>query len=660
MKIQRIIFILIFCVGLSSSTVAQVNSTDLDSTNIDSTVLQPVGFSDGDLSTGNDTTKESFKVRPWEFHAPLASYLAETDSTLRWQSWPDWTYKLSRDPGVIPYRMGTSLRSNAVQRFAHEPRHQQLYWEGIPMNDPVSGAVNWERIPEHKIGAFYNQDLGTQYRSTYYLKQYYLSKPLSRLIYSESKFSHRNLKFEVSHNLSRRTNVQLSYWDRRTGGEYPNSEVTGRQIFAKVSHHLSENQYLKLNFVNNNFDVGRPFGYSTQDLRLFPFDRFTAVANEPSAKSQEQANTLALTYYQRSADSTEVTDNLHAGIYYKKNARSLNSSTDSTSYAVKSAGIMGKKWWRIGGLSLQASANYQQFFNQTKVNGSLPADDWSLLDTEGRVTLDFTPIIDFKGGVNFKYRSDGFQSYRVNMSSDISVGPLTITPGVSSGTVMPTIQQLYWNSASYQGNPSLKEEKIQEGHAMASLSLGPSAKVGLRAQHKDIIDGLAIVDSSFVNISNYASQSAAVFFEWDPTHFEFDGSVNLHRFTNSLLNSKTSIAMDPAKRVWLKGSAYWKGYMFDRATYVKVGASGMISPFRYQADHYQPQLNIWQPVSNDQRLPFFTNVDIDISARVRSIIFELSWENVFDDVSQLGYFETAQYPMSSRRFIFGVRALFRN
>lgn len=660
MKIQRIIFILIFCVGLSSSAVAQIDSTGLDSTHIDSTILQPLDISDEDLDAASDTTKELFTVAPWEFHAPLGSHLAETDSTLRWQSWPDWTYKLSRDPGVIPYRMGTSLRSNAVQQFAHEPRHQQLYWEGISMNDPVSGAVNWGLIPEHKIGAFYNQDLGTQYRSTYYLKQYYLRKPLSRLIYSESKFSHRNLKFEVSHNLSRRTNVQLSYWDRRTGGEYPNSEVTGRQIFAKVSHHLSENRYLKLNFVNNSLDVGRSFGYSTSDLRLFPFDRFSATANEPSARSQEQANVLALNYYQRNADSTEVTDNLHAGIYYKKNARSLNSSTDSTSYAVKSAGILGKKWWQIGGLSLQASVNYEQFFNQTKADGNLPADNWSLLDAEGRVILDFTPIIDFKGRASIKYRSDGFQSYNINLSSDISVGPFTVTPGVSTGTVMPTIQQLYWNSASYQGNTSLQSEKIQEARAKATMSLGPDAKVGVRAQHKDVVDGLAIVDSSFTNIPNYASQSATAFFEWEPPHFEFDGSVNFHRFTSSLFNPGTSITMDPAKRVWLKGSAYWKGYMFNRATYIKAGASGMISPFPYQADHYQPRLDIWQPISNDQRLPFFTNVDVDISARVRSIIFELSWENVFDDVSQLGYFETAQYPMSGRRFIFGVRALFRN
>src|SRR5699024_9898087 len=113
-------------------------------------------------------------------------------------------------------------------------------------------------------------------------------------------------------------------------------------------------------------------------------------------------------------------------------------------------------------------------------------------------------------------------------------------------------------------------------------------------------------------------------------------------------------------RIWFKGGAYWKGYLFNRAAYVKAGVSGMISPSRYQSEHYNPELDFWQPASNDQQLPVFNNLDVDLSARIRSIIFVLRFQNVLDDVSQRGYFETAGYPMSQRRFMLGVRALFRN
>ena len=663
---MRITYVLLFLVlGVQVMGIAQVDSTRIDSVVIDSTMLVPVELPPEKPSTEEtadslDQPKELFKVTPWEFHAPLASDLVATDSTLRWQYWPDWSYKLNREPGIISYRLGTSIRTNAVQRDAHEPRHQQLYWEGVSLNDPVSGTLNWSLIPQHKISEFYNEELGVQHRSSYYQHQYYLNKPLSRLLYSESKFSFRNLEFEVSHNLSQRTNIEVSYWDRRTGGEFPNSEITGRQIYGKLSHHLGQNQYLKLNYLSNNYDIGQPFGYNISNLRNYSFDRFTTIANQSTPRSQETSSLLALNYYQRSPDTTQAVDNLHAGIFYRGSERSLTYTADTTRYKVQSAGANAAKWWNLGGLSVEARASYEQFFNQSTAEESLPADNWSTLKTEGKIVLDYTPIIDLKGGGAFRLRSDGYQGFRLNASSDIELGGLQLTAGASSGSILPTPQQLYWQSVDYEGNADLQNEKIQEARAELNYRFTPDTRIGVRAQHKDITDGIMMVDSTFTNITSYGSQSATAFFEWDLEHFEFDGSATAHRFTDSYTNPSGTIPMSTRERLWLKGSAYWKGYLFDRATYVKAGVHGMLAPFNYQADHYNPVLDTWQPVSDDQLLPVFNRVDVDISARVRSIVFTLRWENVLDDVSQLGYFETAQYPMSNRRFIFGVRALFRN
>jgi hypothetical protein len=615
---------------------------------------QPADDSDG------DKVKPLFRVQPWKFHAPLGADLVATDSTLRWQNWPDWSYRLNRRPGIISYRLGNNNRSNAVQRNAHEPRHQQLYWEGISLNDPVSGTLHWSVIPQHKLSQFYSQELGTQHRSTFYNHQYYINKPLSRLVYTESKYSFRNLEFEVSHNLSQRTNVELSYWDRRGGGEFPNSEITGRQIYGKLSYHLNQRRYLKLNYMNNNFDMGMPFGYDIPNLATYTFDRFNTSANQSSATSGQTSSLLALNFYQRRADTTKATDNLHGGLFYRGNKRSLTSSSDSTGYKVRSLGLMANKWWKWKGLSLEGYARYEYFFNSTSTENSFLADNWSLLKTEGTLQLDYTPIVDFRAGGSFKLRTDGFDGYRLNATLDVVLGKLTISPGASTGSIMPTPQQLYWHSAGYHGNADLNNETIHEVRAKLSYDLNNEIKIGLRGQHKDITDGIMLTDSTFSNVTSYASQSATAFVEWNPRHFEFSGSATAHQFTDSYINSTKTIPMLNRKRVWLKGSAYWKGYLFDRATYVKAGVSGMMAPFRYQADHYDPVLDTWQPVSDDQQLPVYNRLDIDISARVRSIMFLLRWENVLDDVNQLGYFETAQYPMGNRRFIFGVRALFRN
>lgn len=663
MNLLRVTYLISLFILVQSLAFAQVNSMRIDTVVIDSTLLQSVEIPPAASSPQQAEGEEQetlFKVSPWKFHAPMGSALSETDSTLRWQNWPDWTYKLNREPGVISYRLGTGIRSNAVQRNAHEPRHQQLYWEGISLNDPVSGMIDWKLIPQHKVSEFYTKDLGIKHRSSYYHRQYYLNEPLSRLLYSESDFSYRNLEFDVSHNLSQRTNIEVSYWDRKAGGEYPNSEINGRQIYGKVSHHLDKNRYLKLNYVNNNYNIGQPFGYNIQNLANYHFDRFSAVATQLSATSEETKSLLTLNYYQRSADTTKATDNFHAGIFYQGNQRSLTYTADTTRYHLKSVGTSAKKWWNWGGLTLESSASYEQFFNQSGPEGSLPASNWSLLKTEGNLSIDYTPIVDLRGGVEFRIRSDGYQSYRMSVTSDIEIGGFTLSPGASSGVVMPTPQQLYWSSLEYNGNTELKNEKIQEVRGSIRYNFNPDTKIGLRGQHKDVLDGIMVINSAFSNVESYSSQSATAFFKWDHTAFELDGSATIHRFTDSYTNPTSTIPMSPAERVWLKGSAYWKGYLFDRATYVKAGVSGMTAPLRYQADHYNPVLDYWQPISEDQHLPVFNRLDVDISARVRSIMFILRWENVLDDVNQLGYFETAQYPMSNRRFIFGVRALFRN
>lgn len=666
MKLPFITYVFLILSVASSGAWAQVDSTSIDSVTIDTTVFRQVEIPEESASSdtlGSEAPKPLIKIVPWQFHSPLGAELAATDSTLRWQIWPDWTYKLNREAGVVSYRMGTALRSNAVQRYAHEPRHQQLYWEGISLNDPVSGMLNWSLIPMHKISRVYNEDLGTHYRSTYYLRQYYLNEPLSRLIYSESKFSSRNLEFEVSHNLSQKTNIELRYWDRREGGEYNNSEVIGRQIFFKASHHLDDRRYLKLNYVNNKMDIGRPFGYFLSDMQNFGFDHYNTPANETSGNSTEINNLLAVNFYQRDDDTTmeEEPSNLHASLYHRSTQRRARYSADSTSYNIGSVGLSTRKWWTKGIIDIEGGFNYEYFFNKEQPNAVLATDNWGLLEAEGKTSIHLAPIVSLKGGGNIRSRSDGFRSYRLNVSADVNMGRLSLSPGLSTGSVMPTPQQLYWESEEFAGTPDLLNEKVQEARARLTYDVTPDTELGVRVQHKDLKDGLVVnTDSVFTNTDSYASQSATAFFNMDITNFEFNGSATYHRYTDSFSEPQETIPMFNSERIWLKGGAYWKGYLFGKATYVKAGLSGMIAPFRYQADNYNPELDYWQPVSDDQQLPVFNRLDLDISARIRSLVFVMRWQNVLDDVSQLGYFETAGYPMPQRRFLFGVRALFRN
>lgn len=653
----RYTYLALFCIAATATVVrAQVDTTDTDSIGVDTTAIALPA--DSVLA---DSVKEVFKVVPWKYHAPLRSQLVSSDSTLRWQIWPNWTYKKNRDPGVITYRLGTIERTNAFLIDAHEPRYQRLMWEDISQNDPVSGTVNWDFIPHHKIDYFYAEEEGLYYDSNYFLRQYYLNKPLSQLNYNESKFNTRSLEFVVSQNFSQKTNAEISYWDRRDGGEYNNSSVSGPQIFARVFHQLDHRQALKLSFLNNNYTIGEPFGYVIPDLNNFAFDRFQTAAEESGAQSKIGATTLSLSYYRRK-DTTRTADNLHAGLFFNSRNRSLSYSADDTYYRVQSAGVNGRKWLGLGPLQLEGALSYEFFLNKDRGRSNVNTGNWGLFKAHTEAVL--TPIkpVAINGSLRFQNRSDGYDEYTVQLGLGLNSGSrLYFNAGAAVGTIMPTLQQLYWNSVEFSGNAGLVNEEVREAHAELSLKPFETLKVGVRGQIKDIQKAIMLgSDSTFTNISPYNSVSVTPYIELNSTRFELAGSATYHQYAQFLESSSQPLPLDGNKRVWLKGSAYVKGYLFDRATYIKAGLAGMMSPFSYQAGHYNPVLDFWQPLSNDQFLPAFHRLDVDISARVRTIMILLRWENVLDDVTQLGYFETAGYPMTQRRFIFGIRALFRN
>ncbi len=682
----RLTYLCCFCLFLIPAAYGQIDGPVADSTAGDTLpdiVRPPAVYLGSDTVLVRDTlfrmveqytfslagTEEEdsdlppFKIFPWEYNMSLHARITSTDSTLRWQVWPNWVYKKNRDPGVFSYRLGTIGRTNAYLHYAHEPQYQQLFWEDVSLNDPVSGTVNWDVIPLHKLSFLYENDTGINHVTGYVLKQHYLSQPLSQLIYRESKFNTRSLEFLVSQNFGAQTNAEISYWDRRDGGEYSNSEVGGRQIFARVYHLLDHRQLIKVHLLSNSYTIDEPFGYGITDLARFAFDPYMANPQQTSAESELSASNIAINYYRRGADTTHVSpESFRAGIFFNSRKRDLTYSVDSTFYKVQSIGINAHKWLNLNPLYLDGSISNELFMNGERDRSDLEHGNWNVFSAKASATLRPLPLLEISGSAEIRNRSDGFISH--TLYAGVSMRPawlLRASAGISQGTVMPTPQQLYWSSLEYRGNPGLVHEKINKIEGSVSLDLSDNVSLGVKGQLKDIRDGIMIEgDSTFANMAPYNSAAASVFFDFNSNRFELTGSASYHQYGRFIQPHSAPLPMDGNSRIWLKGGAYVKGYLFSRATYVKAGLWGMISPLRYQAGHYNPVLDYWQAASNDQYLPPFDRLDLDISARLRSIMITLRWENILDDVSQLGYFETAQYPMGRRRFIFGFRAFFRN
>ncbi|MDZ7694477.1 MAG: putative porin [Balneolaceae bacterium] len=617
-------------------------------------------------STLADTTQApaepTFRIIPWKKNYAIDAQKASGDSLMRWQNWPVWTFKKNRDPGVLSFRLGTVGRSSSLMIDAHEPRHQQLLWEDIPMQNRVSGTINWNVIPIHKVESIYEEGNGITHSTNFYLKEYYVNQPMSRLIFDESKFDRRALEFWITQNFTQKTNAEISYRDRRGGGGFPRSSFTGSQIYGRVYHQMDNTQFFKVRFLNSSRNLNEPFGYNIPDLGNYTFNRFSTSPNQSNAASESTFNTLAVSYHRRPADSTAVPEKFRAGLYMDNQKREVSYSADTTYYKIRTLGMFAHKWLDWSPLKVEGLLRYELFLNKERDRSSLETGNWGLATGTGNIQFKPFPWISLDGEATYKYRDDGFSSY--SLGGDVAFNladRVSLTGGVSRGSLMPTPQQLYWNSAEYSGSTDLAPEKILEAHASTNVTILDGLNVGAKGQYKQVTDAAFLnTENQFVNVPEYESVSATGFSDFTNQHIELSASATAQQYLNAGTGMSNNMPAFNTTRIWFKGGAYWKGYLFDRATYLKAGLSGMFSPMPYQSEHYNAALDFWQPASTDQQLPWYSRLDVDISARVRSIMFVMRFENVLDDVNQLGYFETAGYPMPPRRFLFGVRAVFNN
>ena len=111
----------------------------------------------------------------------------------------------------------------------------------------------------------------------------------------------------------------------------------------------------------------------------------------------------------------------------------------------------------------------------------------------------------------------------------------------------------------------------------------------------------------------------------------------------------------------VRSHAFWKGYVFERAAYTKMGIRLYGSPFTSRSLAFDTAAQWWS-VQQDglAEQAAFLRTDLEISSRVRSMMVFLRWENVGQGVLGPGYFGADSFPMPGRRLVVSIKATFRN
>ncbi|MEX2573501.1 MAG: hypothetical protein WD317_04355 [Balneolaceae bacterium] len=583
---------------------------------------------------------------------------AETDSTLRWFMALDWTSRMYREPGVITYRTGQLGLPSGLDIHSYENRHQKLILNEMDVTNPVTGQINWNRVPIHKIRTVQISDRGYTHRSRVNLREYYTVQPRTYLNFDEGAGDYRSLEFSFTHNFDARTNVELAFWDRRDGDNQPRNELEGRQITMKARHNLTDRVVLKAGYVNNGLDHQRSFGYNVPDPAFYHFNPYNAQPVEPNANSNLTTNDLYAQIFRRPDENRPAT--AAAGLSYQTNNWSLEYSQDSTAYALSNMGAFGWQEFRAGESTHRVKASAYALGDGS--GRSLTADSWFGWETALRSEMRIFPWLNGRLEGRHEGRNDDRTGYEAAASLVVEpVDWFRVEGFGGTGLSIPDLQSLYWNSIDYLGNENLAGESGFHTGVLSELQLGSHISAGMRLETRDVSDGIfPDPDGTFTNIDPYTSLSATGWLNLDSPLFEGSVSATMKDFSSASANP-VNIRLDQGgTRTWVKGSFYWKNYLFERATFVKAGLSGMISPGGYLPSDYVVPLNRWHHGGAGRLLPGFHRVDVDVSARIRWFMLMLRYENVLDGVQQAGYFEADSYPMPGRRLIVALRIVFTN
>jgi hypothetical protein len=615
-------------------------------------------------------TLDTMSIWNYRFAGSLSN--AETDSSLRWVNMVNLFDRYYQQRGAITYRMGTVGRMDAMDFHGYETRHLNLEMEGLTLNNPLTGAVDWNRLPIRKISEFAEADYGATYRSQARLIDHYLIQPRTYLNFDEGKFNYRSLDFVFIQNIRQQTNLEFSFWDRRDGGGYNRSGAEGRQAAVMIYHQLSDRWLLKGAYINNAMDRDESFGYSVQDPVFFAFNRFTEQPNRSNAGSNQTSSDIYIQTHYRPDKNDDVRTEF--GLHFQRDKWALSYTADTLDTQFDKAELYARQHLAFGASHLTATGRV--FYLNEAVGRNISDSGWA----GGRADLDLTQNITSWSSINAFARAELWDDTRssIELSGRLQITPsgrteLSVFGGILSSA--PDIQASYWQSEEYSGSRSLLNEETITAGALAQFGIGSFFALGLRGDFRNTENAVFLnPENLFTNIDPYSQVSGTGWISLDSRVFEGEVSATYKRYFSDSENFINRLLDTAGDRTWIKGHLYWKSYLFNRATFVTAGFSGMVSPNPFRTAEFIVPLNRWQHGTNLNRFqtgtsqngtndflnPSYYRLDLDVSARIRWFMLLLKWENILDRVNQQGYFESTGYPMPERRFILGLRILFTN
>lgn len=656
MKIALIIgFVIVMFVrtGYSQDPVPQ-DTLKVAPVEVDTTLSQPRISPDSLQSRDKiDQKRPDFAIYPVRMAQIPGSIVILTDSTIRWRQWLEYQEFVAGQIGTTSFRLGAMGRTDLLLTSGLGGPQFEFRLEGMDWRNPVTGHSRMSDVPLERLNQVSEREQGGRLIHEAGLFSIYSPKPITRVSYIQTAYELRNTDARVSRMIDHRSGFDLIYQGKNNASEFRRMGTESRQAGVRYFRHLSPDWYAQGLVLYTGSEHEESDGYQLPSLSGFNFSRFFANPTRQSAQSRIRSTQAMISLSRVSPDSEE---NLNHTVtrfssYYDRFKREFSDTDINFGYDIHQFNLGAEHTLELGFLQVHGTAKAYTAFTGGQTD--LSVDGWSGYRAEVNTSIGLIPGIEFPTGIRLDGRSDGYQT--VGLDAGVAWSPIEIISvrgDYSVGSHMPEIGTKY---ATQYVTHTQELSSTDYQRARIGLELG-SAENGLRFQLQGSatsMDNYTVLspDRGYSQINGVQFLTASAGLLWNHPNWEASTS-GIFLDQNVSGNAQTTL--------FNVTSLHWKGYVLSKASYIRGGVTGTTSFLAVNTPQYHAVIDDWSYQSAYDPIPAYSRLDVDLSARVRSLIFMFKYENVLQNVGQAGYFETAPYPMPSRRFRFGLRVVFIN
>jgi outer membrane receptor protein involved in Fe transport len=636
-----------------------------------------------------DTTRKArpdsvmhFDMRRWAGSLTLSADTVGTitATSMEWQAPVSLSDVLANVPGVFmadpssigqyfrPYVRGIDWRGTAVML------------DGIPMNDPTSGALNLSMIPAgmaHRIETV----IGT--RSFMYgtgatgaainiiRPRVSRVKPVTRIRYEESDYSYATSDGMFVQDISERVNVQAGYQYQGTTGRFDNSGHEQWSIRSDVRYHPAKDWDLTAHYLYTQTQTGLNEGIDlTQTGTALAFSTQQAIVHNPDAYEKLTRHDLAIRLSGSFTDDSTAHTSVSAyrSQWLREYRDEENRSTPNGLYLAQDH--------KIARTGLQIRQRFS--FGLQTVTAGLLLDDQRILSSPAMGSAATTAVgaslmHELAFGETGSWALYGrFDNTRTTgyfgAGSDVRITTgrlLTFTAGLAFMERPPNFTELGWSDHILSSALLQNKERHILLTAGIGMDLGSAGSAKISYAYRSITNFVGIAYASW--ISSGAADTLRPWF----TVSQYNGETKLHsldielklRFAWFTIEGTAGIVhwenlpdndYKEIPRGYASGGVYYRNRILNDELELQVGARGQVrgrmDGGTVLGEHLLPMTNM------KTELGAASTLDLVLIGHIGDAYIHVLWENV----TNVQYFTTPFAPALGRRFRFGVSWEFLN